>query len=100
MAAVSVSEFLVFAPEFSPAEDTLISAKLAEAERRCPVTSWGDGAFRAAGIMNKAAQMLALTPQGREMKLSTDDGKTAWDDQITRMNRIAAAGLARTAGVP
>ena len=31
MAAVSVSEFLVFAPEFGPAENTLIAAKLAEA---------------------------------------------------------------------
>lgn len=100
MAAVSVSEFLVFAPEFGPAENTLIAAKLAEAERRCPAATWGAGEFQASGIMNKAAQLLALSPQGREMKLSTDDGKTAWDDQIVRLNRIAAAGLGRTAGVP
>lgn len=100
MAAVTVSEFIVFAPEFSPADDALITAKLTEAERRCPSTTWGDGELQAAGIMNKAAQMLALSPQGREMKLSTDDGKTAWDAQVMSLNRIAAAGLGRTAGVP
>lgn len=99
MAIVSVGEFLVFAPEFGPADNALISAKLAEAERRCPAKTWGEETdLRVAGIKNKAAQLLARHPQARELRLVNEDGKTTWDEEIARLNRIAAAGLSRTAG--
>lgn len=98
--SVTVQDLVAFAPEFAPAEDALISAKITEAEARCPVETWGEGEFRDRGVLHKAARLVALSPWGREMRLVLDGGGTVWDAEIKQLNRIAAGGLGRTAGEP
>lgn len=98
MPVVTVAELIEFAPEFSAASNALITAKLTDAENRCPVGAWGSGEFRARGVKNKAAQALCNSPAGRDMR--RDDGSTPWDTEVTKLNKIAACGLGRVSGTP
>lgn len=93
--AVTVASFLIDFPEFQGAEDPLIQAKIDAAMLRCPTCVWGTGARRDQGIMVKAAALLARSPYGRQMKLVNKEGGTQYDDDVIKLNRIAAAGKLR-----
>lgn len=85
--AVTLSKFREAFPEFTHAPDSLVSAKLAEAERVIP-SHWG--AIREDGIKYTAARALALSPQGRNMRLSADSDQTVYDGRLAELKRIAS----------
>lgn len=88
---MTASEFKVEFPEFANAPDALVTAKLADAAAQVNATTWGDLTDR--GVKYLAARLLALSPQGRAMKLVSADGKTAYDDTYMAMKRSVASGF-------
>ncbi len=91
MATPTPAEFLVEHPEFTGAGNTLIQAKLDLAALRTDATTWGTK-WRA-GVILRAAVLLAKSPHGRKMRLAKEDGSTVYDDDLRTMVRTVAAGI-------
>lgn len=86
---MTTAEFLVLFPEYAAlaAEDNgteLIDGALARADRRVS-DSWGDRRDDVIGLT--AAHMLALSPFGRNARLSTADGTTTYGTELTAMKK-------------
>ena len=83
--------FIVEFPEFAKAPVATINACIARAVARTQDTSNAD--LWNALVSLKAAQYLALKPQGRSMKLSQKDGTTVYDAQIKTLRRAVNIGF-------
>lgn len=77
-------------PEFAPADDALVRAKLSDALEWCDPIAYGP--LLKQGVYYGAAQLLAKSPSSRDMKLSTTDGKTIYDAVVDRLKRQVTAG--------
>jgi hypothetical protein len=96
---VTVASFRAEFPEFGSADVTptvLVQAKLDAALLRTPSDVWGD--LQDDGVKYLAAHLLALSPQAREMKLSTPDAKSPYGFQRLEYESIVASGF-RVTGV-
>lgn len=86
--AVTVESFLVAYPEFVPmhTEDApLVAAVLARAERR--IGDLWPATIRDDVVELQAAHMLALSPAGRNAKLSEPGTKTAYECELHERKR-------------
>lgn len=93
---VTVASFRTRFPEFgtsSVTSDEMIQTCLDEAADRTPESVWGSGVKRDAGIRYLAAHLLAMSPQARELKLSTPDGNSAYLPERRRLQYEVASGF-------
>lgn len=91
---VTVAQIRVRFPEFedsSVTPDALIEMLIDEAESRTPSSIWGDK--EDAGVRYLTAHLLALSPQARELKLSTPDGNSNYLPERKRLEAIVASGF-------
>lgn len=88
--AVTADSFRESYPEFTNLGDDVIEAKITDGELRCPSSVWGD--FADTGVCLYVAQRLALSPWGRDLKLTNDDGSTVYDRELERLVRVVASG--------
>jgi hypothetical protein len=89
---INFATFVASFPEFSTATETLVNAKLADADAR---TSSSYGETREQRVFYLTARLLALSPFGRDMKLVSDDGSTAYDAEIDAMDLAATFARGR-----
>ena len=87
---VTPTEFKAAFPEFDRAADSLVDNRLEQAEFRTSLDVWGD--LQVDGIMWLAAHLLALSPQGREMRIDPNKPETLYDMERKRLERIVASG--------
>jgi hypothetical protein len=82
--AVTAESFLLAYPEFEPIHEqqtTLIAAVIARAELRI-TASWEPADQRDQAVELQAAHMLALSPAGRNAKLSLPGEETAYEAEL------------------
>jgi hypothetical protein len=92
---VNKTAFFIRFPEFEPADlefSGMIDAALAEAELAV-ADSWGDKRPQVVGL--EAAHRLAITPFGRNAKLSAVDGSSTYGKQLAKMRRAFACAFNR-----
>lgn len=92
----SYETFIDLYPAFAAASEALVQAHLDAAAADTSETIWGDQ--YAAGVMLKAADSLAQTPEGRRMRLSNDDNVSIYHKRLLRMRRLVAVGAHRVVG--
>lgn len=80
-------------PEFSQAPAGLLQAKLDEAAARTNAAVWGDK--YAQGVLLRAADLLAKTPQGRRLRLVSANGRSIYWEDLRTMVRAVAVGHGR-----
>ncbi len=84
---LSLSEFRARFPEFgngtNGASDALVQSKLDAADALVHPETWGDLARH--GAYQKAAHLVALSPYGADMRLSSDNGQTIYGVEFDRM---------------
>lgn len=90
-------------PEFSAADDDLVTAKIAQATRSLSEASLGDCYDDAVAL--KACHLLALSPDGRAMRLDPEGraghfglGVTVYGQELDELIRASVVGLARVSG--
>ena len=90
-------------PEFDDAADVLVTAKIARAYDSLDETTWGD--LYDDAVTLKACHLLALTPDGRAMRLDPEGraghyglGVTSYGQELDELRIAATCGLARVAG--
>lgn len=88
--AVTVNSFKAQYREFVNADDSMVQAYLTDAALLAPAAVWRTLADQYTGL--KAAQALALSPFGREMKLVSKDGSTVYDGRIADLETRIVAG--------
>lgn len=93
---VSLEQFIGAYPAFTDAPSALVQAALDSAAADTSEDIWGDA--YAEGLMLKAADILALTPEGRALRLSSDEGLSIYHKRLLRMRRLVAVGAHRVAG--
>lgn len=89
--------FLVRFPEFGPADTDfpgMVDATLAEAALAIG-DQWGSKYDQVHGL--ETAHRLAISPFGKNAKLSTDTGKTTYGEQLHKM-RVAATAILQRLG--
>lgn len=94
--AVTAATFILEYTEFQPlhAEDNdLVERVCARADRRTSV-DWPE-ATRDDAVMLRAAHMLALTPMGRNAKLSEPGKPTAYQQELDCMIKAFACARSR-----
>lgn len=95
--AVTADSFLEVFPEFLPLheeQETLIPAVLARAERRIG-DNWPSDEDRDDAVELQAAHMLALSPAGRNAKLSEPGQPTAYQQELACLKRGNAFAKSR-----
>lgn len=88
--AVSVESFLTSFPEFEPAGEGLIAAKIAAGALQVDAGLWGEKADL--GVELTAAHLLALSPFGQQARLIAKDGTTTYGNRLHVMQRQVASG--------
>lgn len=94
--SVSVEQFKLAYPEFKTAPDALVQLHLDHATTRTGQRTWGT--FYEIGIMLKTADSLALSPEGRALRLVSDDGKSIYYAELRRLRTFISAGANRVVG--
>lgn len=92
--SVTVATFRAEFPEFGDYDvtpDALIQAKLTAAFLRTPLDIWGD--LQDDGVKYLAAHLLALSPQARELKMSTLDGNSVYKSTRLEYEGMVASGF-------
>lgn len=84
------AEFKILQPEFSTAPDTTVQGCLDAAERRTPVSKWGE--YQADGIRWLTAHLLSLGPMGMNARKALVDGTTVYDMERQRLVRMIGGG--------
>jgi len=88
---VSPSEFIARKPEFRNAPVELIQAKLDQASRFCHPDTWGD--LRDDGVAEYASDLLAGTPEGKDLRLiDKQSGKTVYTLRYEELRGIVGIG--------
>lgn len=81
MAAPLYAEFIVDFPEFDQVSQVYIEVKLAEAEAMLDALAFGkspDNDLYNIAVGYQAAHLLALSPFGKQLQLTSDDGKSVY----------------------
>ncbi len=80
---VTFDSFTTSHPEFIPAGEDLIEAKVAAAVLQVDAEVWGDKVDL--GVELTAAHLLAMSPFGQNARLVPEDGVTIYERQLRRM---------------
>ena len=90
-------------PEFEDASDALVTAKISQAEGSLDESTLGDLYDNAVTL--KACHLLALTPDGRAMRLDPEGkaghyglGVSVYGQELDELIRSATVGLSRVSG--
>ena len=94
--ALTLSTFRARHPEYTGTPDSTVQAALDDALVRTPVEIWG--ALQDQGQAALAAHLLALTPQGRDMRVGKDKMETLYGKERQRLVRLVSSG-GRVTGV-
>lgn len=80
MAAPLYAEFIVDFPEFASITQAYIEVKLAEAEAMLDELAFGEtgNALYNVAVGYKAAHLLAVSPYGQQLQLTSDDGSSVY----------------------
>lgn len=81
MAAPLYAEFIADFPEFDQITQDYIEVKLAEAEAMLDALAFGEDAdndLYNIAVGYKAAHLLALSPYGQQLQLTSDDGQSVY----------------------
>ena len=84
------TEFKAEFAEFAGASDSIVQAKLTQAEAETDAAVFGAQVDDAVKYL--AAHLLALSPFARDMKLVDKGGETVYGRQRRRLERIYAGG--------
>jgi len=76
-------------PEWEDAPDAVVDAAIARAQSLISATVLGDRFDDAVAL--KACQLLALHPQGRDMRLEKDESRTIYDGPLEALLRAAGS---------
>lgn len=76
--------------EFRPALDSLVGAKLDDAESQ--LGGIWTGTQRERGKAYLTAHLLSLSPNAREMALVSEDGSSIYEQEFQRVQRSVTAG--------
>jgi hypothetical protein len=79
-------------PEFSPLDDTVCDAFLADAAQDFDLDLF-PGRDGTLGVMLAAAHAIALSPAGRSMQLVSADGRTPYQERVRALKRRRTVGL-------
>lgn len=90
---VTTQELIDAFPEFAQAPVALLRAKIALASERTDPDTWGTK--WKAGVMQRAADLLAKTAEGRRMRLMVNDEKSIYDADLKTMIRSVTFGRGR-----
>lgn len=92
-------------PEFDAAADLLVTAKISQAERSLSEDAFPDSDTYDDAVTLKACHLLALTPDGRAMRLDPEGraghyglGVTFYGQELDDLIRASVVGLARVSG--
>jgi hypothetical protein len=91
--AVTRADLTGFFPEFEEDDATLQAVQtkhINEAEEKVDQAVMGNSFTYTVCLL--AAQSLALTPYGQEMRLSTKEGKTVYDDRLENILELKGSG--------
>lgn len=88
--AADITSFKARFVEFKPAPDALVGTYLDEAESTLGVI-W-TGTKRARGKQWLAAHLLSLSPNARDMALTSDDGSSIYEREFRRVQASVTAG--------
>ena len=77
MPAPTATAFKVSFPEFDQVSDTLVDAKIAEAVVLLSEDAFSE-ALHTLAVSYRAAHLLAISPYGTQLQLSSDDGVTTY----------------------
>lgn len=83
--AVTIAAFKVQYPEFALAGDAMLTAVLQGTEATTGADGFGTEAERDEYVMLALAHALALSPMGRDARLSNKDGTTTYGTQMSAM---------------
>lgn len=89
---VDVPTFLTNYPEFANVPTPVVQNALNDAYSMTPAATWPVNLLDQ-GAQLRCAQSLALSPFARGTNPRDDGGKTAYDERLERLVRIAARGL-------
>jgi len=90
--ALDLKTFRAEYPEFHKAPDVVVVRVLAHAARRTPANIWGDLEDEGHGLLT--AHLLAMRPEGKEMRLEGRDRKDSiYGIERQHLNRIVASGF-------
>lgn len=84
------AQFLSQYPEFRFASDALIDAKLSLATMDLSPESWGALYVRGLGL--RAAHLLAMTPEGKDLRLKSDSNNSPYNVQFQELQLLAGFG--------
>lgn len=87
---VSREALLIRFPELDKCPETLLAACLEEAHRKIGSDMWGSSYED--GVKIFAARLIAMSPQGKRMQLTTKNGGTIYDPEWKRLQRVVASG--------
>ena len=90
MTATSSHAFRVRFPEFADLADSLVTAKIGEAQRRCDAGLWGSKYQD--GVFYLAAHLLAISPFGQDARLSQANNETVYYSEHKRLQSMVATG--------
>lgn len=84
MAAPLYAEFILDFPEFDQITEAYIDVKLAEAEAMLDELAFGTTGNDLYNIAvgYQAAHLLALSPYGKQLQLTSDDGKSVYSKAL------------------
>jgi hypothetical protein len=88
--AVTAASFKVARPEFVDAEDAFITATIAQALQRIDPAIFGDETDTATIYLT--AHYIAISPFGRNAKLSSKEGETVYHTLFRQIQREKAGG--------
>lgn len=77
-------------PEFEDTPDNLIEMKISEASVRVNADRWGDSTW--VGRLYLTAHLLAVSPYGRDARLSAKDGSSTYLEQFKTFQRAIVGG--------
>lgn len=88
---VTAASFKTAFPEFSSADSSLVTIKIAAAELQINTTVWGSRYDE--GVMWLTAILLVSSPYGEPSRLSDDKTKTIYHENYLRLRNIVTIGL-------
>jgi len=103
--AVTAASLKAAWPEFDAAADALVTSKISQAERSLSESAFADSDTYDDAVTLKACHLLALTPDGRAMRLDPEGkagryglGVTIYGQELDQLIRASTVGLARLSG--
>ena len=87
------TKFLTYYPEFAETDVGLVNKKLDEAKSRISKEAWGT--IYNEGVFALTAHLLAISPEGENLRLRKDNNETIYWAEFRRMNKTIQFGAGR-----